>query len=199
MCAVFTPTLPTSAPPPRRLLTVADLAALPSELPSGPAKYELHNGELIIRSLPGDEHGAVQGNFLADLKAQGERRGLGKARGEVGVILWRNPDHVVGPEALFVANPSLPLRLSRESYLETIPDLIVEVRSKNDTQPEVDQKVADYLKAGVKVVWVADPAKETVTEYRLGQPPRVYTIVDTLTIEDIIPGFQMTVRQVFEI
>jgi Uma2 family endonuclease len=148
---------------------------------------------------PGDIHGAVQGNFLFDLKGQGEKRGLGKSRGEVGVILWRNPDRVVGPEALFVANSSLPLRLSREGYLETIPDLVVEVRSKNNTQPEIDHKARDYLKAGVKVVWVADPAAQTVTEYSPGQPLRVYTINDTLTVEDIIPGFQMPVRQVFEI
>jgi Uma2 family endonuclease len=83
--------------------------------------------------------------------------------------------------------------------LETIPELITEVRSKNDTQPEIDQKVKDYMTAGVKVVWVADPATQTVTEYRSGQSPRVYTINDTLTAEDIIPGFQMPVRQVFEI
>jgi Uma2 family endonuclease len=161
-------------------------------------KYELDNGALIIMPPPGDSHGAVQGNYLADLKAQGERRGFGKARGEVGIILWRNPDRVVAPEAVFIANSSLPLRLSREGYLETIPDVVVEVRSKNDTQPEVDHKVGDYLKAGVKLVWVADPAKEIVTEYRPGQPPRVYTITDTLTVEDIIPGFQMPVRRVFD-
>ena len=101
---------PVTAP---RLWTVEDLPALPSELPTGPAKYELYNGRLIIKSLPADEHGAIQGNFLFELKRQGEEPGLGKARGEVGIILWRNPDRVVGPEALFVANGSLPLRLSR--------------------------------------------------------------------------------------
>jgi len=148
---------------------------------------------------PGDNHGAVQGNYMTELKVQGERRGLGKARGEVGIILWRNPDRVVAPEALFIANSSLPQRISREGYLETIPDVVVEVRSKNDTQPEVDHKVADYIKAGVKLVWVADPAKEIVTEYRPSQPPCVYTIADTLAVEDIIPGFQMPVRRVFEI
>ena len=150
-------------------------------------------------SLPDYEHGAVQGNFLLELKRQGEERGLGKAGGEVGIILWRNPDRVVGPEALFVANASLPLRLSREKYLETIPDLVVEVRSKNDTLPELEKKVNDYIKAGVKVVWVADPPTKTVTEYRPNQPSRVYTINDTLTVNDIIPGFQMPVLRVFEI
>src|SRR5262245_23482157 len=164
MSSVFTPPVP-SPPPLPRPLTVADLAALPSELPTGPVHYELDNGRLVIMPPPGDIHGAVENNIAADLKVQGERRGHGKARcGEVMIILWRNPDRVVGADALFVTNASLPLRRSLEGYLETIPELIVEVRSKNDTQPEIDQKVRDYLGAGVKVAWVPDPDTQTVTE-----------------------------------
>lgn len=45
-----------------RLLTVADLAALPSELPSGPVLYELDHGRLVIRALPGDVLGAGDRN-----------------------------------------------------------------------------------------------------------------------------------------
>jgi Uma2 family endonuclease len=200
MATVITPTPPLSFPLIPRLLTVADLACLPSDLPSGPVHYELDDGRLVIMPPPGDLHGAVECNIAADLKIQGERRGHGKARsGEVAIILRRNPDRVVGADAAFITNASLPLRRSREGYLETIPELISEVRSKNDTQPEIDKKVEDYLRAGVKVVWVADPATQTVTEYRPGLPPRVYTIADTLTVDDIIPGFRMTVQQVFEI
>jgi Uma2 family endonuclease len=182
-----------------RLLTVADLAVMPDELPSGPVKYELDNGKLVIMPPPGDIHGAVQLNIGAELKHQGERRGHGKARSEVGVILWRNPDRVVGADDLFVEKSQLPLRLSKEGYLETLPDLAVEVRSKNDTRPAVRQKVRDYLKAGVRVVWVADPDKKTVTEYRRGKKPKVFKMGQVLTLEDIIPGFHMPIADVFNI
>jgi Uma2 family endonuclease len=40
--------IPSVASPPDRLLTIADVAALPSELPSGPVQYELKDGRLII-------------------------------------------------------------------------------------------------------------------------------------------------------
>jgi Uma2 family endonuclease len=190
------PSLPPS--PPRRPLTIADVAALPSELPSGPVCYELNNGELVILRPPGDIHGAVESNIVTELKVQGERRGFGKARsGDVGIILWRNPDRLVGADAAFISNASLPIRCSSEGYLETIPELIFEARSKNDTMPEILAKVADYHKAGVRVVWVADPGPKTVTEYRPGQPPKVFGINDTLTVNDLIPGFRMPVQQVF--
>jgi Uma2 family endonuclease len=183
-------------PPPNglRLLTVADLAVLPSDLPTGPVRYELDNGRLVTMAPPGDVHAAAESNIVAALKVQGEWRGLGKARAEVGIVLWRNPDRLVGPDAAFVTNASLPLRYSAEGYLETIPELIVEVRSKNDTLPEIEGKVADYFLAGVRVVWVPDPRGRLVTEYRPGVEPRVYREDDTLTIDDVIPGFQLLVR-----
>src|SRR5438309_2143016 len=128
-------------PPSQRLLTVADLAALPDRLPSGPVKYELDYGRLVtLMAPPGEIHGSNQGTVVFLLKLHGERAGHGKALGEVGVILRRNPDSVVAPDAAFVANRSLPVRTSPEGYLETIPELVVEVRSKNDTPAELRAK-----------------------------------------------------------
>src|SRR5262245_60339194 len=88
-----------------KVFTVADLAVMPSELPSGPVRYELHHGRLITLPPLGDIHGAVESNLIAALKGQGEYRGLGKARsGEVAIILARNPDHVLAADAVFIAN-----------------------------------------------------------------------------------------------
>jgi Uma2 family endonuclease len=182
-----------------RLLTAADLAVLPSDLPSGPVRWELDNGRLVAMAPPGYIHARCENRVAKQLGIQGEDRGHGQACGEVGILLRRNPDRVVGPDAAFIANQSLPVRLSPEGYLETIPDLVLEVRSKNDTQPEVDAKVNEYLRAGVRVVWVADPEKQTVTAYRPGQAPQVFAASDTLTVADVIPGFAMPVRDVFAI
>jgi Uma2 family endonuclease len=182
-----------------RLLTAADLAVLPTDLPSGPVKYELDNGKLIIMAPPGYIHGRCENIIAKQLAAQGEDRGHGKACGEVGVQLRRNPDRVVGPDAAFIANRSLPVRLTPEGYLESMPDLVVEVRSKNDSQPEIEQKVNEYLHAGVRVVWVPDPERQTVTAYRSGQPPQVFGAADTLTVPDVIPGFTMPVQDVFAV
>ena len=182
-----------------RLLTIADVAALPDELPSGPVRYELDNGRLIIMPPCGGDHGGVESRFAAEFVYQGEKKGHGKSKcGDVGVILWRDPDRLVGSDVAFITKGSLPIKLSREGYLETIPQLIVEVKSKNDTQPEVDAKVSDYLKAGVWLIWVADPKTRTVTAHRAGQEPRLYTENDVLTADDIIPGFRLPVREVFE-
>jgi Uma2 family endonuclease len=201
----MTPVLLTPVVPPLladyepKLFTVADLEHLPSDLPSGPVRYELHHGRLITMPPPGDIHGAVVGNLVTALKVQGEHKGLGKARcGEVSVILRRNPDHVFGADAAFISNARLPIRRSPEGYLETIPELIVEVRSKNDTLAALQRKAQDYLDAGVVVVWVVDPIHRNVVEYRQGAAARTYDEDSTLTVEDVIPGFALPVREALQ-
>ena len=189
---------PSSAPPVERLLTIADVAVLPSDLPTGDVKYELDDGRLVVMAPPGDMHASGQALILAALVVQGQVPGHGVARGDVGVILRRNPDRLVGPDAVFIANRSLPLRHSSEGYLEIIPDLVVEIRSKNDTQPRIDRKVGEYLNAGVVVVWVLDPDTRTVTICRQGEQPQRLSAEDTLKVPDLIPGFQVAVAALFD-
>ncbi|MEX0613323.1 MAG: Uma2 family endonuclease [Pirellulales bacterium] len=184
--------------PAQRLFTVADLEALPTELPSGPIDYELDNGRLVfIMVPPGDIHGAAQSNIATQLKVQGEFKGHGKARTEVGVVLWRNPDRVVTPDVLFIANKSLPIRTSPEGYLETIPELVVEIRSKNDSLKYVERKVQHYLKAGAEIVWVADPESMSVIAHTVTGEPVVYRETETLQLSGLIPDFSISVADVF--
>lgn len=165
MSAIATPVVP--SPPAERLLTIADVAVLPSDLPSGPVLYELDDGRLDIMPPPGDIHGTAESRLVYQLMVQGELKGHGKVRsGDVGIVLRRKPDRLFGADALFVCNARLPIRTSREGYLETIPDLIGEVRSKNDRPGKVADKVAKYLAAGVRLVWVLDPEPQTVTAHR---------------------------------
>ncbi|MFN3649082.1 MAG: Uma2 family endonuclease [Armatimonadota bacterium] len=184
---------------PERIFTEADLAALPAELPSGPVWWELDHGRLLAMPLPELDHSIALTNLACALKRDGELRGHGRAVGRVGVVLWRSPDRVVGADAAFIASGSLPARRSPEDYLETIPELVVEVVSIQDTPGYVRRKVEDYLTAGVKVVWLANPATHTVTEYRPAGGPREYRDGDTLTVEDLIPGFSMPIEEVFRV
>ena len=182
----------------RRLLTVADLAAFPDQLPSGPVKYELADGRLVtLMAPPGGDHGRMQLRVGIILFTHAEKLGLGEAFGEVGVILRRNPDSVRAPDAAFVLKRSLPVRMSPEGYLETIPELVVEVRSKNDSLPELRAKADEYLDAGVQLVWLVDPASTTVTVCRAKQSPRKLGVGDVLKAAGVIPGFRVPVAELF--
>ncbi len=183
-----------------RPLTASDLQAFPAEIPSGPIDYELDNGRLVlIMAPPGDPHGAAQLTIGSYLKFLGELKQHGKARTETGLILWRNPDRVVTPDVMFAATKSLPLKISPEGYWLTIPELVVEVRSKNDSIKYVQRKVEHYLKAGVEVVWVVDPSAGTVTLHTAKGEPVVQGKGDVLELPGLIPDFSLCVADVFRV
>ena len=191
------PTILLAAESHGRLFTAADLAALPTNLPSGDIDFELDQGRLVLMVPPGHLHGAVQVRLGSALFTQAEQRGYGRAFTEVGVVLSRRPDTVLGPDAVFISSAKLPVVESPEGYLETIPDLAVEVRSRNDSAAELDRKIAHYLGAGVRVVWIADPKTKTIAAHRAGEKPRIFSESETLTIDDVIPGFRLAVADVF--
>lgn len=182
---------PAPADSPR--LTAADVARLPRTLATTDVRYELRHGRLAVMSPPGADHAHRQARFVAYLMTYGEQAGHGRAYAEVGVLLRREPDHLLAPDAAFLTPDQLPPRLSPEGYLLTTPALVVEVRSKNDSWPELEAKAADYLTAGARLVWLADPQARTVTALRPGEPPRVYTAADILTAEPVLPAFAVPV------
>jgi Uma2 family endonuclease len=180
------------------LLTCADVIVLPESLPTGSVQYELYNGRLVIMAPPSDQRSAILFNIGFELRRQGELAGYGKARTEVGIVLWRNPDRLVRADAAFAATSSLPLKVTSEGYLETIPDLIVEILTRDDTMAELMAKADDYITAGVKIVWLVNPPR-SVLEYRDISEPHWLGENDLLDAADIIPGFRLLVADVLKV
>ena len=191
-----TPSGPSAYTP--RLFTLADFGELPTQLPSGDVRYELNDGVVVVMPPPTYQHGRCQnkvGQFLGAVAE--DALGLGKCATETCVVLRRDPDRVVGPDLAFVMTRSLPVRKSAEGFLETIPELVVEVRSKSDRAGAVRAKKEEYFTAGVLVVWRLDPDKSTVTVHRPGQPDQVFGPADTLVCDDLLPGFAVPVARLF--
>ncbi|HEY2882507.1 MAG TPA: Uma2 family endonuclease, partial [Pirellulales bacterium] len=160
--------------------------------------FELHQGRFVSMSPTGRRHGNLQSRISAALQTQGEAKGHGEAFTETGVIIASSPDTVVGPDVAFVTKRKMPICESKEGYLQTIPELVVEIRSKNDSIAELNQKVADYLQAGVQLAWIVDHESNTVSEHRRGIEPLSRGLQDTLQCDDIIPGFRLPLADLFK-
>jgi len=82
-------------------------------------------------------------------------------------------------------------------------DLAVEVLSPGDSAYEVDQKLAEYLSAGVTLIWVVNPDTRTVRIHRPrnAQPGPISMLheSDTIDGEEVLPGFSCKVSEFFEI
>jgi len=77
------------------------------------------------------------------------------------------------------------------------PDLAVEVVSPNDSAGELEEKLDDYQKAGVPLVWVVNLKSRTVMIYRADGSVSRLRESDELAGENVIPGFRCPVRDIF--
>jgi Uma2 family endonuclease len=84
-----------------------------------------------------------------------------------------------------------------EGHCSTVPDLVVEVISPNDLASEVEEKLAEWLDSGVKVVWVVNPATRTVRVHRGDGGYAFFRAADTLTAPELLPGFAVPVADLF--
>jgi Uma2 family endonuclease len=79
-----------------------------------------------------------------------------------------------------------------------VPDLCVEVISPTDMYVDVDEKVDGYLADGVRVVWVVNPRKFTVSIYTPdGDQITRLTSSAVLSDPEILPNFTLAVRDIF--
>jgi Uma2 family endonuclease len=78
------------------------------------------------------------------------------------------------------------------------PDLAVEVLSESNTPKEMERKLRECFVNGTQLVWFFDLKARTVTVYT---SPDQYTVLgeaDTLDGGDVLPGFAISVRMLFE-
>ncbi len=177
-----------------RLMTADELMALPDD----GWRYELIEGVLHRMSPAGAEHGEIGTEYVWHLRNFVVPRRLGRVYpADTGFFLSHDPETVVAPDAAFVRADRLPPRAERRGYLDLVPDLVVEVVSPTDRQADVDDKVARYLAAGARLVWVTDPLRRSVRVHAPGREPRELGEGEVLDGEDVIPGFRLPVADVF--
>ena len=174
-----------------RLVTIDEFAAMPLE-----GVWELIDGEMIELSPTADESGWVSGRVFSRIERFVDVRRLGWAfPPETGFILFDDRATIRSPDAAFVRLDRMP-SLSG-GFVPMAPDLAAEVLSPTDRMADALAKIAMYLAAGVKVVWLVDPATRTVTIFHLDEPPTKLGVGDTLDGGDVLPGFSVPVAELF--
>jgi Uma2 family endonuclease len=168
-------------------------------------KAELIGGR-IVRFMPsGDVPSLVAGEIFANLRSHARATGVGRAYPDgVGyaVPLLPSGRQSFAPDASYFTGTR---PANRMRFIVGPPTFAAEVRSENDYGPaaEADMaaKRADYFAAGTQVVWDVDPIAETVTAYRATDPtrPTVYRRGDVADAEPAVPGWRISVDEIFSV
>lgn len=180
--------------PAQALLTAEELLHL--HLPN--KRTELVRGMLIIREPAGYQHGDVAARLLIAIGQHVVAHALGRVfAAETGFTLERGPDTVRAPDVAFISTARVP-DLPPRGFAEMAPDLAVEVLSPGDTAGELLDKVADWLKAGTKLIWVVDPIRLNARVYRADGSETLLGKTDALDGEDVLPQFTLALGPLFQ-
>ena len=178
------------SPPATRLVTLAEYAALPKH-----PRYELVKGKLVEQMPASREHERAAALTLIKI-------GNHVLLHDLGEVYTSNRGFVTIPGApstsrmadvSFISNARLNQPELHGMLYNGGPDLAIEVVSPGNSAAEIARKVAEYLDAGSKAVWVLNPARRTLTVHTPDAAPQTLTERDTVDGGDYLPGFACAV------
>lgn len=177
-------------------LTVADLEKIQTQLTEAHLDYrtELVDGQIIVMGLLDFTTAVIIARLIAFLNMWVLPRKLGRVTGSSAGFLL--PDgNLRATDVSFVPAEKMPS--SPRSFAEIVPDLTIEVRSVSDNIKPLAEKLQRFIELGSQVGILVDPKNSTVTVYRASGEPIVLTNEDTLTIPELLPGWELAISEIW--
>ncbi len=187
MHAVVTPAAPT------RRYTIHDL----DQFPDDGKLRELVDGQIVEWDVTTLRHGFLEAALVEYLRRFVRERRLGNVVcGEGMVRIQGSEYHARGADLAFYRRGRFPKDIDAAATI-TAPDFVVEVISPSDRVSMVDAKVADWLRAGVQLLWYVNPETGATTVYTQDSIRRV-AAKDLLDGSDVLPGLQLRLQDLLD-
>lgn len=155
-------------------------------------------GELIIMPPTGGNTGKRNTDLLFQLQAWNRPNKLGVVFDSSTAFRLPN-GATLSPDASWVSQARWDALTPKEqdSFPPLCPDFIVELRSRTDSLEDLQAKMQEYLENGIRLGWLIDPKTRTVEIYRPSQSKEVLQSPQSLSGEDILPGFVLDLQPIF--
>lgn len=166
------------------------------KVPETKPALEYVNGVVTQKVAPQGQHSLIQSDLVqrVNVVAKPQKRALALPELRTTYAgLSRVPDVAV---YLWDRIPRLPNGRIANRFTEP-PDIAVEIVSPDQTATELVSKCIWYVKNGVKIALIADPDEDTVLRFRPDALPEALTGDDRIDLDEVLPGFELTVSQLF--
>jgi Uma2 family endonuclease len=103
------------------------------------------------------------------------------------------------PDVAYVSYERWPQRIPvpPDDAWDVIPDLAIEINSPSNSGDEVQGKIKEYFRAGVRQVWVVYPITQLVYVYSTPTTVQILQPGDDLDGGTVLPGFRVAVSDLF--
>jgi Uma2 family endonuclease len=154
-------------------------------------------GELVIMSPTGGESGHRNADITIDLGLWNRQTQLGMTFDSSTCFKLPNGADR-SPDASWIRLErweALTLE-QRRKFPPLAPDFAVELRSASDDLGTLQAKMLEYIENGVRLGWLINPQDRQVEIYRLGQSVEVLQEPQSLSGEDVLPGFVLHLNRI---
>jgi Uma2 family endonuclease len=180
------------------ILTADDVLEL--DVPDGLSGYEFVDGEPVPVTPASPMHSSLNGEVYVRLREHVRDRGLhGEVYYDAGFILGlpRDRERMRAPDVSYVAQSKVDAHPNPERLFRCVPDLAVEIDLTSGRKPHGQQRIVDYLEAGVPLVWAIDPRSRTATVYHADGSARLVRTHEALDGGEVVPGFTLPLSELF--
>jgi len=159
---------------------------------------ELVRGKVVPLNVPAPRHGQICLQIAFMIKQYlAENDVAHVVTNDTGIITQRDPDTIRGADVAVFSYETVPKGRLADRYLDQPPQIVFEVLSPSDRGPQAMTKVGEYLDAGVRFVCLVDSRNDAVTVFNSDATQQKMQGDDQLAFEDVLPGFSMTVGDIF--
>lgn len=154
-------------------------------------KYEWHDGEIIKFEGMNKSQLYIYKNLVKFFN--------GLVLWEIGTLVAEqdvdlSPMQMRRPDVAYFTDEQVE---NTKNGVDEVPQFAIEIISKNDNFNNVESKLEEYFKYGVKVVWIIIPELKKVKVYNSLKENKNCFADDICSAAPVLPTFEMTVNQVF--
>jgi len=136
-------------------------------------------------------------DLIIELGIWNKKNQLGEVLGNNGGIKLPN-GAVRVPDAAWISSKSWDSvsNEDKKGFLPICPEFIVEIRSHSDKLQILKEKMGEWIENGCLLGWLIDPLeKQVIIYYRDHLPQYLSGFDQTLSGEEILPGFEFDLKQ----
>ncbi|MEB3148846.1 MAG: Uma2 family endonuclease [Sphaerospermopsis sp.] len=156
-------------------------------------------GELIVMPPTGGETGRSNVNLILQVAKWNEQNQLGEVfDSSTGFTLPSGADR--SPDVSWVEKSRWDAlsKQEREKFIPLCPDFVIEIMSPSDNLKKLQNKMQEYIENGCRLGWLINRKKQEVEIYRPGKEVEVLKLPQTISGEDISPGFVLKMDKIWQ-
>ncbi|MEB3174756.1 MAG: Uma2 family endonuclease [Cyanobacteriota bacterium] len=155
-------------------------------------------GELIVMPPTGSETGNKNADILGQIWLWNRQTKLGQIfDSSSGFHLPNGADR--SPDVSWISQDRWDTLApeAKSGFAPLCPDFVLELRSKHDPLELLQQKMQEYQENGAKLGWLIDRRRQKVEIYRPKKTVEVQDAPNSLSGEDILPGFTLDLTEIW--